>query len=95
MSANFKSPPFTILYIFPSLAASNKVRTKTPIEVARNVRQAIPKVQKLIAFDVSYANKTPPIGAPKAAATPTPAPAATMILLSLSFQKDLLHGHGI
>ena len=40
------------------------------------VFQIIEKVQNEVGFDISYANRAPPIGAPKAAATPADPPAA-------------------
>jgi len=41
----------------------------------------------VLGLDISYANKAPPIGAPKATLTPADAPAAIKVLLFSSFYK--------
>ena len=53
----------------------------------KNVIQSISKDQKVVGFDISYENKHPPIGAPKAALTPADIPAAANFLFETSFFK--------
>jgi hypothetical protein len=43
------------------------------------------KPQYVLGFEISYANKLPPIGLPKAADTPAAAPAAAAYRLKSSF----------
>lgn len=68
--------------------------TKVLIDEQRNVFQIRLKLQKLDGLESSYANKVPPIGEPKAAATPAAAPAAAKSLLSKSFLKYSKHLNG-
>ena len=81
---------------FPNLSTAAPLRDITlPLSIlVRNARvsvltaevkktsQRVLKVQKVVGFDISYANKAPPIGDPKAALTPAAAPAAMNVLLS-------------
>lgn len=51
----------------------------------KNIFHVKPKDQKVLGFEISYANKLPPIGLPNAAETPAAAPAAAISLLQCSF----------
>jgi hypothetical protein len=53
----------------------------------KKVIQSISKDQKVVGLDISYENKQPPIGAPKAALTPAEIPAAANSLFETSFLK--------
>ena len=53
-----------------------------------NTFQIIENLQKVLGLDISYANKAPPIGEPKATLTPADAPAAINTLLFSSFYKN-------
>ena len=46
------------------------------MEQEANTRQSMLNVQNVFGFEISYENRAPPIGAPKAADTPVEAPAA-------------------
>ena len=52
-------------------------------------------LQKVFGFDISYAKRAPPTGAPKATLTPADDPAATSCLLFSSFYKNAISKHGI
>jgi hypothetical protein len=54
------------------------------VEAAKTL-QSMLKVQKVFGLDISYEKRAPPMGAPKAAATPAEAPAAINCLLVTSF----------
>ena len=73
-------PKFTPLYL-----ERNKLTEVDPIIAAKNVLQVRCSFQWLTPS--SKANKTPPTGAPKAAATPAAVPAAINSDLDLSFLK--------
>jgi len=60
---------------------SNIDRTNVEIEVAANTLHNMLKVQNVFGLDISYINNDPPIGAPKATATPHPAPHAIIYRL--------------
>ena len=80
-------PNFTVDPVKPSLnplLSANVYsipRTKTAKLQVMKVFQIIEKVQNEVGFDISYANRAPPIGAPNAAATPADPPAAINCLL--------------
>jgi hypothetical protein len=61
---------------FPCVMASNTARKNTAIEQVKNVFQSIENFQNGLGLESSNMNKAPPIGAPKAQATPAEAPAA-------------------
>ena len=51
----------------------------------KNIFHVRSKPQYVLGLEISYANKLPPIGLPKAADTPAAAPAAAAYLLKSSF----------
>jgi len=61
----------------------------------KNIFQVKSKLQYVLGFEISYANKLPPIGLPKAAETPAAAPAAAAYLLKSSFWKYFINPNGI
>jgi hypothetical protein len=58
------------------VVASSNARKNTAIEQVKKVFQSMENFQNGFGFDSSKMNKAPPIGAPKAHATPPEAPAA-------------------
>ena len=63
----------------------NMAREKTARAQLKNTFQIIANLQNVLGLDISYENKVPPIGAPKAALTPAEVPAAIKCLLFTSF----------
>ena len=57
-------------------------RVKVLTAEVKKTSQRVLKVQKVVGFEISYANKAPPIGEPNASLTPAAAPAAMNVLLS-------------
>lgn len=60
----------------PICSDCNTARMKQAIEVEVNTFQINPKSQNVLGFDISYAKRAPPIGAPNATLTPAAPPAA-------------------
>ena len=88
--------------VFPNLSSEALSRDITPLffndshipkvkvliaELMKTL-QSIPNVQNVLGFEISYVNKVPPIGAPKAALTPAELPADMNVRLSVSFRKQ-------
>ena len=61
---------------FPFQSAVKMPRTKVLTAEQKKFLQSKLNVQKVLGVDISYANNAPPMGAPKATATPADAPAA-------------------
>ena len=61
-------------------AVYRAAKTTLAIEHDTKIFQIIWNFQKVVGFDISYANNAPPIGAPKAQLTPAEAPAAMKTL---------------
>ena len=73
---NLTAPESDKLSGLPFESAYRIETTKVEIEVEANTRHNILNVQKVLGFEISYANSAPPIGAPKATLTPHAAPHA-------------------
>lgn len=69
----------------PALRAVNTASVNVLIPEQKKILQSILNDQNVVGLETSYANREPPIGAPKAALTPADAPAAINVLLSASF----------
>lgn len=72
-------------YTFPSYKFVSVARVNVLTAEVKKTSQRVLNVQNVVGFEISYANKAPPIGEPKAALTPAAAPAAMNVLLSWSF----------
>jgi hypothetical protein len=84
-SPNFIKPAFVIDKSFPFFKHTKILRVNVLILEQKNIFQVKSKFKKELGFDISYTNKLPPIGLPKAAETPAAAPAAATSLLKKSF----------
>ena len=73
---NFSTADDIALILSPSKSALNRERLKTAIAQQTKTFQITENFQNVFGFDISYANRAPPIGAPKAADTPADIPAA-------------------
>lgn len=73
-AVNDSTPPFIIYCQNP--------RMNVLIAAVKKTLQSILKLQKVFGLEISYVNRAPPIGAPKAAATPAELPAAINVRLS-------------
>ena len=99
---------FVVVYKLPNFKAPESVTeigdpwerdyimlsVNVPTLVAKNTRQSILNVQKVLGFEISYENKAPPIGAPKAQLTPTEDPAAMICRRMTSFYSTLNFSNG-
>lgn len=77
----------TLITSNPSYSCLNTLNTNVLIVEAKNTFQVKEKDQNVFGFDISYANRDPPIGAPNAALTPAAVPTASNFLFSKSFLK--------
>lgn len=74
---NLIAPESDKLKGVPSESDWSSDNTKVAIDVQANTRHNILNVQKVLGFEISYAKRAPPIGAPKATLTPAAPPAAS------------------
>jgi hypothetical protein len=84
-SPNLIRPAFVILKSSPFIIHIRIFSVNVLTLEQKNIFQVNPNDQKVLGFEISYANKLPPIGLPKAAETPAAAPAAAISLLKCSF----------
>lgn len=74
-----------MLTSFPWTAQTKILSMKVLMLELKNIFHVRSKLQYVDGLEISYANKLPPIGLPKAADTPAAAPAAAAYLLKSSF----------
>ena len=84
-SPNLIKPAFVIDKSFPFFKHTKILSVNVLILEQKNIFHVKSKFQKELGLDISYTNKLPPIGLPKAAETPAAAPAAATSLLKKSF----------
>ena len=79
-------PALVILTSYPFFRKLRMFRTKVLMLEQKKIFQVSPNDQKVLGCDISYINSVPPIGDPKAAATPAAAPAQAISRLSFSLR---------
>ena len=77
--------PDQLPWRLPLYKFCRKARKNVPNEQDKKTFQIIVNLQNVFGLDISYENRVPPIGAPKATLTPAEAPAAANYRLFASF----------